>query len=107
MASWLCSLLLLVNAVSIRVLPTVLLAGQSMRVTCSIPRRAENRKLTIIVDGYWSSEYPLDGEDSPATIQKLYDHVPCGVESVSCVLEENTGKVHRAALPVYVSGCER
>ena len=103
----LCSyLFILISAVSIRVLPAALLAGQPMRVTCSVPRRAENRKLTIAVEGYWTSEYPLDGEDSPAIFQKVYDRVPCGVEAVSCTLEDNTGKVRRAALPVYVSGCD-
>ncbi len=106
MATLLCSMLLLLNAVSIRVLPAVLTAGNPIRITCSILRRPENRTLVIAVEGYWSSEYQLNGEDSPAIIQKVYEHVPCGVESVSCTLEENTGRDYRAALPVYVSGCE-
>jgi len=104
MALLLC-LYLLAATVSIRVLPAALLANQPMRITCSVPHRPENRKLIIAVEGYWMSEYQLDGEASPAIFQKVYEHVPCGVETVSCTLVEDTGKTTRAALPVFVSGC--
>jgi hypothetical protein len=105
--AWLLCLYLLLPVVSIRVLPRVLLANQAMRITCSVPHRAENRKLVIAVEGYWSSEYQLDGEAAPAIFQKVYERVPCGVEAVSCTLIEASGKTTRAALPVSVSGCER
>lgn len=98
---------LFLSVISIRVLPTVLLAGQSIRITCVIPQRPENRKLVIAVEGYKESEYQLDGEASPGIFQRVYDLVPCDVEAVSCTLVESSGKTTRAALPVYVSGCDQ
>jgi hypothetical protein len=99
-------LLLLTPVVSIRVLPSALLANAPLRITCSVPHRPENRKLVIAVEGYWTSEYELEGEAAPAIFQKIYEHVPCGVNAVSCSLTEVGGKVTRAALPIQVSGCD-
>ncbi len=107
MASWLClSFLLLLNAVSIRVSAQMLLVNSSIRITCVVPHRPENRKLIVAVEGYRTSEYQLDGESAPGVFQNLYDWVPCGVQAVSCTLIESTGKAYRAALPVQVGGCD-
>lgn len=101
--AWLCLYLLIL---SIRVLPTAMLANASVRITCVVEHRAENRKLVIAVDGYRESEYELEGEAAPGIFTAQYDHVPCGVERVSCTLVEASGKIARATLPIRVSGCD-
>src|SRR5579863_2493894 len=102
MAAWLC---LFLSFLTIRVLPHIVVVNESIRVTCLVAHRAENRRLIIAVEGYRESEYALEGEAAPGVFEATYDHVPCRVEMVSCTLVEGTGKVVRAALPVQVGGC--
>lgn len=47
-------------------------------ITCTVPRRAENRTLYVGVVGHLSSERQLDGDWAPLTHQlRLRDLVPC------------------------------
>lgn len=95
------------DPVSIRVVNPALLAGQSIRVYCYVEHAARNRELTLSVEGYRSSTWELEGEAAPRVYERTFDHVPCGVETASCVLKDEVGRTYRAARPVYVTGCEQ
>lgn len=100
------ALWLYLSLLSIRINPHVLMANQAIRVTCLVEHRASNRRLIMSVEDYRTSEWELEGEAAPGVFTVLYEHVPCGTETVSCTLVEETGKATRAALPIQVSGCD-
>lgn len=74
--------------VSVKVMPTVLFAGGSVRVTCRVPRHPDNRRLTMVLSEYTSHEVQLDGEASSVTHQFIFGHVPCETELAACVVED-------------------
>ncbi len=107
------ALLLLLSApsrVSIAVLPTIVPAGGTVRVTCTVPRHPDNRWLEIGVyyEGgvvYQSSLRQLDGDTAPITHTMLVDHMPCEAVVASCYLIPAVGPQARAVRAVEVVGC--
>lgn len=91
--------------VSIKVLPRVVMAGGAMRITCKVPRRAENRKLAAGIANYTSTERQLDGEESRITWEFLFDHMPCGVGPAFCAVS-GTDRDQLATQPIEIAGCE-
>lgn len=73
--------------VRINVNPYVLFEGGSVRLRCSVPRQAANRKLTWGIEFYRSSEIQIDGEDSQVTHEWLIQNVPCGSGPAFCRLQ--------------------
>ena len=92
--------------VSVKVSPQTFYAGATVTVTCTVPRHADNRKVTAIVDGYTLSERQLDGEQAPKMIRFEFKKVPCDAVGVSCVLEDIYHSAHKASAPIQIAGCE-
>lgn len=88
--------------VSIRVTPQTMFGGQSLRLTCRVPRDENNRWLEMGVDGYTSSTHQLDGAASRVTWEQMYHHIPCGTERVFCVLTKAGGRTRQVSASVTV-----
>lgn len=93
-----------VEPVSIHTSSFVVQENQAFRVTCTVPRNPENRRLVMGVEGLRSSDRQLDGDDSPVTHNLFIDHVPCGVGPAFCTLIQSNGKERKAVLAVRVIG---
>lgn len=92
---------------SIRVVNPAVLAGQAIRIYCFVEHAPQNRVLTLAVEGYRTSTWELEGEDAPRVYERLFEHMPCGVDTVSCTLTTEMGRQHRVARPIHVTGCEQ
>jgi hypothetical protein len=103
------SLLLTLSAparTTIRITPSVVMAGGTIRVTCHTPRAADNRTLTIAIVGYQSSQVQLDGLEAPMTREVLFTHVPCETETAMCEVTTVAGVIEARTAAFEVAGCE-
>jgi len=69
--------MILVITLLIRVFPAILSVGGSVWVTCKVPQNAENRGLTMTIEGMRSHFIQLEGDSAPITHQFLFKEVPC------------------------------
>lgn len=92
--------------VSIKVTPQVVMAGHSVRVTCSVPRRSENRSLSAGLVNVQSSDRQLDGDQSRIAWEFVFDHVPCDAELAFCAVHALT-RDSLVTAPIQVAGCEQ
>lgn len=91
--------------VTIAVLPTALMAGGSVRVTCRVPRSPANQGLTVALLDYRSSYFQLNGNDHDrVTFEITFDRVPCEAELAVCELITTDG-VRRAVQSITVADC--
>ena len=93
------------SRVSIAVLPQAAMAGDTVRVTCTVPKNPTNRLLVMGIPGYTTSEIQLDGDGAPVTHRQYYRHIPCDVEIAICVVVDDLGKQFPASAPLTVAGC--
>jgi hypothetical protein len=90
--------------VTIKVSRTVLYPGDSLVVTCSVPRHEDNRKIEGILVDYTSSEHQLNGADSAITHRFEFKKVPEDTDTAACRLTDKYGRqaVDRQTLQVVV-----
>lgn len=92
--------------VSIKVTPQTVMAGGTIRVTCTVPRDPANRMLEVGLYPVQSSQRQLDGADARVTWEFYFDHVPCTAERAVCLLHaQGKGDVFQEAT-VLVAGCD-
>lgn len=97
---------MLLARVSVSVTPRMVTT--TVRITCSVPRHPDNRKLTIGIPDYQSSERQLDGEDALITHTLTLKRPPCDVPSVAfCDLEDNLGKHGIVSTPFVNANCSQ
>ncbi len=96
----------LVAPVSISVTPRVMLAGQTIRLTCTVPRSPDNRWLNYGVAGYSYSMRQLDGEHAPVTFAAFVDHLPCGAADAFCDLTQAGERHTTVTAGITVAGCD-
>lgn len=107
MTRWLLAAVLLApSAVSIDVLPHVLLPGGTIRLRCAVPRDAANRWLEYGIEGVSSSGMPWEGEQAAVTRQVYIQHVPCGAGDAFCAVTRADGSTRRAVQTLTLAGCE-
>ncbi len=82
-------------ALVILLTPLVLLPGGTLRLTCTVPREAANRRLSYGVIDYSASERVLDGARAAMTWQVWIPHVPAGSGLAYCAVTNNLWKVTR------------
>lgn len=106
---WLLAFLLTISAteprVSATLTPMVVRAGGSVRVTCRVPRDADNRGLEIALVPVQSSFRQLDGAESAITWSLFFEHVPCWAESALCIVHSVGNRDAIARRPLEVVGC--
>lgn len=85
--------------------PPLLMKGGAVRVTCTVPRHPDNRRLDVMLPGYTESSRTLDGEDSRVTWEFVFTHIPCEVETAVCRVVRITGAANARA-PISVQGCD-
>ena len=73
-------------APTLTVVPAVIQAGQSVRLTCRVPRQAANRAVIWGFDNWTQSSRSLDGDQAPITWQAHYDQVPCESGQPFCIV---------------------
>lgn len=91
--------------VTIRVLPSVLFAGHSIRVTCTVPRHPDNRLLDLGVTFYRGTTIQLDGAAARVTYEIIYDKVPCDSGPAYCQVTESHGRQYVDRAEIEVAGC--
>lgn len=96
--------------VSIAVTPVVVMAGASVRVTCTVPQHPDNRWLVIGVyyEGgvvYQASERQLDGEAAPVTHVMTVTRVPCEAAVAQCYVIPAVGPQFRVNREITVGAC--
>ena len=77
------------------VTPAQSFAPATVRVRARIEPNATNRSLTIVADGsdfYRSSQFQLDGDRAPKTLDVEYRNVPGGEYDVYAYLTDDLGK---------------
>lgn len=101
---WVSSLVLAsIPRVTVDVMPRVASEGDSIRVRCKVPKHADNRSLTMGIADVQSTRYALEGSGAPVSYELLVKHVLCGETSAYCIVQENTGKIHRDIAPIIVT----
>lgn len=83
----------------------VLLSGNDLRVTCRVPRDAENRAVTWGLADYSLSTRQLDGADARVTWETTFHHVPCDPGLAICEVEKASGQVEHVEREIIVGGC--
>lgn len=91
--------------VSLDVRPAIVQAGHLVRITCRVPRAAENRELRIALEPVQASDRQLDG-DSAVTWTMDFDRVPCWAEAVSCSLRSIGLRDAVVRRPLEIVGCD-
>jgi len=93
---------------TLAVTPPLSLAPATVKIRAQIDPSAANRTLTIVADGsafYRSSEFQLDGEEAPKTIEVFFPHLPGGEYDVYAYLTDGLGQRRAVAhRPVRVIG---
>ena len=93
--------------VSVSVMPRVVMAGNTIRLTCKVPQHPDNRLLDYGVANYREhSQRQLDGEHSRMTWEAYVDHVPCVADAVYCAVLRADGQWHTDSVPLEVAGCD-
>jgi hypothetical protein len=86
------------NALAVSVSPVVSMAPATVRLHIHVEPHPDNRTLTVITESdayYRGSSIPLEGEDSPPTVNLSYPNLPGGEYEVLCILSDGAGH-HRA-----------
>ena len=89
-----------VEALRLRVRPTVAFEPTNVLVEVYIQRNADNRGLRLSGDGdlfFWNSERQLDGERSPVISTFSYYEIPAGEYQVRAELFDSVGRVRAIA----------
>lgn len=89
---------------AIRVVPHTVPVGGSIRMTCTVPRAAENRGLIMQVEGHRSHYIQLEGDRAAVTHTFVFQEMPCLGESLRamCLVQPNS---RRAMTSIVVTGC--
>jgi hypothetical protein len=101
-ALWISGLLVLTvlpaqgnEPLTLAVTPAQSMAPATVRVRARVEPSAENRKLTIIADGddyYRSSEFQLEGDQAPPTVELRFPSLPGGNYEIYAVLIDSAGR---------------
>jgi hypothetical protein len=91
--------------VYISVTPSVLQAGDSVRLTCTVPKNADNRWLKIGIEGYRTSIFQLDGDSAPITHTFIVQKVGCDTPLAICVVKDNLDREYPAVRELGIAGC--
>jgi hypothetical protein len=104
---WLCISLVAIahplgasDPVKISVTPAYSFAPSNLRVVVKLERSTENRAIEIFAeseDFYRSSEFSLDGEQSPAIFELNVHDAPGGTYRVAAVLKDSAGRPRASA----------
>jgi hypothetical protein len=94
--------------VTLSVTPAQSFAPATVRVRARFEPRADNRWLALVADGpnfYRSSEFQLDGEQGPKTVELHFSNLPGGDYEIYAVLSANSGRQRAVVhLPAKVIG---
>jgi hypothetical protein len=101
-----CVVLSAVQAPTITLYPRVVLAGNSMRMTCRIDPTEKTRSVSFGISGLRTSGRQVDGADGIRTYEFLVDRMPCKVGPAFCATTDNTGHQEVSSLPFEIAGCE-
>jgi hypothetical protein len=94
--------------VSIRLSPPVVMHGTAFWLTCTVPRRADNRLLEYgVVDFQPGSQRDLPGDQAAVTWKTLVEHTPCDVGPAYCAVQTADGKWTRTVRQLNIAGCEQ
>lgn len=85
--------------------PRTILAGGTVRLTCSVPRDPDHRWLEMGIEGLRTSGGDLEGERAAITHVMLVDHVPCGTSEAFCRVDGAIHQPERAVAAFLVGGC--
>ncbi len=104
---WLCMSLVAIayplrasDRLKISVTPMYSFAPSTLRVVVKLERSAENRAIEIFAeseDFYRSSEFSLDGEESPAIVELNVNNAPGGTYRIAAVLKDSAGRPRASA----------
>lgn len=95
-----------ISPVSIKVDRVVFYPGTPVTVVCSVPRRADNRRVEGAIVPFTSSEHQLDGEDAAVTHRFTFQHVPCDAAYASCILWDKFDHTTQVIQTLKPAGCE-
>lgn len=84
----------------------VLFRGDSITLTCSVPREDSNRLVRVGFSEYQISERDLHGSDSPVTFRFEFKKIPCEPGVPFCQVFKNTGDSKTVTSTIELSGCE-
>lgn len=90
------------DRLTVEVAPRVVPEGEQARVTCRVPRNAENRRLEFGILGSNASSENLDGEDAAITYRKFFRAV-CGDDSAYCAVRKASGHTEVVKAPLVVA----
>lgn len=86
----------------LKVYPAVVFEGQNVRVQCRVPRHPSNLTVQFGVDGWRSSEKPVD----KVTFEMLLEGVPCEAGQAFCLVRRAGGAEKLVVAPFAIVGCD-
>jgi hypothetical protein len=101
-----CAALSASQAPTISLNPRIVLAGNSMRMTCRIVPTDATRFVSFGISGLRSSGRQVDGADGVRTYEFLVDRVPCKVGPAFCITTDNANHQESSTLSFEIAGCE-
>ena len=98
-------LLVVIQSPTLSISPRVVSVGESIKLTCRVPRHPDNRMVAWGVENWTRTERALEGESSPAVWEQTIQNAPCGVEDAFCEVTSTSQKVNRVTTTFIVAGC--
>lgn len=93
-------------SITLAVMPSIVMAGGTIRLTCRIPRRDTNRRLIYGVEDVTRSDRELEGDRAAVTFRAYIDHMPCDAHQAFCILVDASDREERARQSFMVTGCD-
>ena len=90
-------------ALLLTVYPNVVDQGGSVRVSCRVPKHADNRQVTLGLTNYTTSSRSLDGAHAPTNFTMTFQHLPCDPGPAFCLVQGVNGRYHMETANVLVS----
>ena len=84
-----------VEELAVRVTPSIVMAAQDVKALITVPRRPENRRLVVTVEGpayYASTERQLDGDGAARMHEFAFRQLPEGEYRVQVIVEGTRGR---------------
>lgn len=97
-------------ALTLQVMPTVSMSPANVRVTATVERHEDNRRLTVTANSpsfYRSSSMSLNGAQAARTYTRVFTGLPAGQYVIEATIERSDGQAVHQRIDVVVAGSER
>ena len=107
LSAWWMLMLFSGDQLRVSVNPAVMMAGNTVILTCHVPKHPDNRLLEYgIIGTQVGSQRQRDGSASPITWQFEIKRVECESGPAYCAVRDSHGQWTRVTAQIQVAGCQ-